>query len=335
MQTQCPECKTKFSVNDGQLRAANGQVRCSRCHHVFNALEHLQAPAQPSTPGLPQQTPPETVTDFMSEADLAEFSELKAKISNDWDQDKDDESAVPPIQLEPEEEMEDDLSAVLKELERYEARSTLQEDAYAGTEPDIAATLDEMDDATPYEDDSEQEEDRSIISDPFMLDKMLHPKTPPKKKGGFLWAIGIILLLVIALGQLAWFERDQLMKYPEGRMLLETACKYAKCELPTLRAPEKIQVLSRSITVHPEIDNALLIQLTIANNANFPQPHPMLQIGLFSSDERLVMQRRFQPSEYLAADVKPGLLEPGKAMYVELAIEDPGSDVTGFKLDFF
>jgi hypothetical protein len=315
-----------------------------------------ESAATPPPPEQPEQRLPETVTDFMSEADLAEFYELKAKISNDLDQEEEssvepqgpsselpedsgteEESDTEPLYPAPEDDadMDDELSAVLKELERYETSTAPQEES-AVTEPDVKGTTEEIEEFVPHVDEMGPE-NNSIISDPFMLDQMLNPAPPPQKKksGGWLWAIGILLLLTASLAQLGWFERERLIKYPEGRMLLETACKYAGCELPILRAPEKIQVVNRSITVHPRIENALLIQLTIANKANFPQPHPQLQIGLFSSDERLVMQRRFQPSEYLAEGTEPGMLTPGKAMYVELAIEDPGDDVTGFKLDFF
>ncbi len=36
--TQCPTCLTQFNVSDGQLKVANGQVRCGTCLHVFSAL---------------------------------------------------------------------------------------------------------------------------------------------------------------------------------------------------------------------------------------------------------------------------------------------------------
>ncbi len=39
--TQCPDCQTRFKVNDAQLAAAGGLVRCGRCSHVFNATHHL------------------------------------------------------------------------------------------------------------------------------------------------------------------------------------------------------------------------------------------------------------------------------------------------------
>lgn len=42
MLTQCPHCLTYFRVGPDHLKAAAGQVRCCRCHQVFNALQHLE-----------------------------------------------------------------------------------------------------------------------------------------------------------------------------------------------------------------------------------------------------------------------------------------------------
>jgi len=324
--TQCPDCKTKFLVNDEQLRVAQGKVRCSKCHKVFNAIESMQTPPQTASAPVTDQPPPalpDTATDFMSATDLHEFSELKAKVSDDLGPEKKSENNTGEQPPKQEHKIDNDLSDVLKELERLENNS------YGKSAPEKPKESTEL---PPTGLEQEAQPATSTLSDPMEL---LSPKKHAKKRGGLLWSIGILILLTAALAQLAWFKREQLMHYPEGRLLLQTACKYAGCTLPTIRDPEKIQVLSRSIAMHPKIDNALLIQLTIANKASFPQPQPLLQISLFSSDERLVVQRRFKPSEYLADKVKPGLLLPGKAMYVELAIEDPGDDVTGFKLDFF
>lgn len=40
MVTTCPSCLTSFIVKPEQLESHQGQVRCSQCQHVFNALEH-------------------------------------------------------------------------------------------------------------------------------------------------------------------------------------------------------------------------------------------------------------------------------------------------------
>lgn len=71
--TRCPSCATAFRVNDTQLQARAGQVRCGRCGTMFNAFAALTpesvAPAgagersrPPTLPGTP--APPEIAFDF-------------------------------------------------------------------------------------------------------------------------------------------------------------------------------------------------------------------------------------------------------------------------------
>ena len=40
VQTQCPNCETRFRVTDEQLSVARGKVRCGNCMKIFNAVEH-------------------------------------------------------------------------------------------------------------------------------------------------------------------------------------------------------------------------------------------------------------------------------------------------------
>ncbi|MBS7662181.1 DUF3426 domain-containing protein [Pseudomonas lalucatii] len=73
--TQCPHCRTSFRVNQAQLGAAHGAVRCGACLHVFNAAQQLRdqghvlpvaapaktpsaAPAQPTQTSAPASAPP-------------------------------------------------------------------------------------------------------------------------------------------------------------------------------------------------------------------------------------------------------------------------------------
>lgn len=346
MHTQCPDCKTRFRVNDDQLRVAQGQVRCSRCHIIFNALEFLQTSTEDTPPAITkpeiEEAIPDSVTDILSVSDLDEFSNLKAQIMDDWCPFEDSEITIPPA--EPDNRINDELSDVLRELEEFELNTqqkkiepTFREETSQLDQPitQDPIEIEEQELPVTFEKPDNLQAVKPGLQDQLLIDEILGIKKPAKKGGGLWWSIGILTLLLVALSQFAWFGRDKLMHYPEGRMLLQNACKYIGCELPIIRAPEQIQVLSRSITSHPKVDNALLIQLTIANKANFSQPHPMLQISLYSSEEQLVVQRRFQPEEYLANSIPPGQLDPGKALYVELEILDPGNGVTGFKLEFF
>ncbi|MEZ5461458.1 zinc-ribbon and DUF3426 domain-containing protein [Dokdonella sp.] len=49
MYTQCPECLTVFKVGSAELAGAHGNVRCSHCNAIFDALPTLseQLPSEP------------------------------------------------------------------------------------------------------------------------------------------------------------------------------------------------------------------------------------------------------------------------------------------------
>ena len=67
MYTQCPACKTVFRLHPDQINAAQGQVRCSRCHTIFNAVDNLFR--QPETATAPEEIPA-TSTVVADEAEL-------------------------------------------------------------------------------------------------------------------------------------------------------------------------------------------------------------------------------------------------------------------------
>lgn len=60
MYTQCPACKTVFRLHPDQIHAAQGQVRCSRCHTVFNAVENLFRQPAEEQHATPTTTPEAT-----------------------------------------------------------------------------------------------------------------------------------------------------------------------------------------------------------------------------------------------------------------------------------
>ncbi len=57
--TECPNCSTRFRVNESQLEIASGRVRCGACLTVFDGAEHLllgsdEPPAEESDADLDQ-----------------------------------------------------------------------------------------------------------------------------------------------------------------------------------------------------------------------------------------------------------------------------------------
>jgi predicted Zn finger-like uncharacterized protein len=57
MLTRCPGCTTTFRVTPEQVKARHGKVRCGRCQHVFDAIEHL-VDAAVAVPAVEDALPP-------------------------------------------------------------------------------------------------------------------------------------------------------------------------------------------------------------------------------------------------------------------------------------
>ena len=64
LQTQCPNCETRFRVTDEQLGIAGGKVRCGNCMKVFNAIDHqVASPATKMAASQPIREPSVTSPD--------------------------------------------------------------------------------------------------------------------------------------------------------------------------------------------------------------------------------------------------------------------------------
>jgi hypothetical protein len=149
------------------------------------------------------------------------------------------------------------------------------------------------------------------------------------------WGLGSLLMAFALVLQLAWHYRDQVIHKAAGRQLLTQLCSVLDCTVPQRRDTEKIQVEYRDLRVHPRIPEALLLQLQMVNHASFAQPYPKLHLSLFNDEEKLVADRIFQPGEYLPATAAgQPLMASAQILRVNLELQDPGKEVTGFKFEF-
>lgn len=157
----------------------------------------------------------------------------------------------------------------------------------------------------------------------------------PQRKGPSVgWWLLALLLTVTAAAQLAWLDRRALIQDPQGRRFLASMCVLVKCALPPRRATDKFRVLSRDMSSHPQTENALLFLLVMANQADFSQPYPHLQLDLFDANRQPAGQRIFKPEEYLSEKPETEFLTPNHAVYIRLELVDPGPDISGFEIKF-
>ena len=156
--------------------------------------------------------------------------------------------------------------------------------------------------------------------------------------GGWLkttvWSITNIALILVFLGQYTYFNRNDLSQYPELRPWLTGFCELVSCNTPLQRDVSHINLANRVVQSDPNHPNALLINATLVNDADFPQPYPLLEIRFSDLNNHLVAGRRFRPTEYLPADtsVQAGM-PPHQPVHVTLEVVDPGKDAVSFQFE--
>ena len=156
-----------------------------------------------------------------------------------------------------------------------------------------------------------------------------------RRRRGWAWVLGSVLLALVLVGQYGWWEREQLLDDPRVRPWLDRVCGVLDCRLPLRRDLDRISLVNRDIRPHPSVDDALIINATLHNEADFPQPYPAVEIRLSDLEGKPVAARRFEPEEYLEEDrgATAGMA-PGTMLPLVFEVVDPGDQAVAFEFVF-
>jgi len=320
MFTTCTNCKTRFRLTAAQLTAAQGNVRCGQCHEVFDAYEALEGadlpprmqpestPAESTeTPDVPLQlhedAPPDLEMPMAAEDEpITSAPNLKAGSRK---------SPPPPI---------DDLFAHLPDETESEAVET----------PPFIAETDVIEPVAEVESISEEPAPMS-----FAHVDVLHTPPQPKPHRPWVsagWWSGIVVLGLLLMTQFIDMDRAALSQNAVIGPSLQAV--YAALGHP-LSTPVSISdwsVGALNVTTDPDSNGALSITGSLANQAGFVQPWPMLRVVLTDRFGETLRSRDFKPADYLAGGQANAVLAPGLAARFRLDIVDPGADAVGFSL---
>ncbi|MEW7994562.1 MAG: DUF3426 domain-containing protein [Candidatus Thiodiazotropha endolucinida] len=188
-------------------------------------------------------------------------------------------------------------------------------------------------DFIPSEEEPLQSQDSLDEETRFTFEEEFEKPQPSRYRG--YWIIGSLLLLLPLFGQITWYLRDSLVSHYAGRQILQGVCNLAGCEVPIRRDTEQIIISDRALTAHPEKEGILSLKLEMVNAAAFQQPFPRLQLSLYNDMGKIIARRTFLPDEYKADQYQSNPMMPKlRTVHVELELQDPGNEVTGFKFDF-
>ncbi len=149
------------------------------------------------------------------------------------------------------------------------------------------------------------------------------------------WVLVCTLLLSLLLAQLAWVQRDALIRNPAVGGWLRSSCAVLHCRLPLVSAPTRLRLLASNVQANPGVPDSLMISASVRNEASFAQPYPVVTITLSDAQGQRLAMRRLQPWEYLddRAILRRGLA-PSATTVLLLEVEDPGDKAVAFEFAF-
>lgn len=175
-------------------------------------------------------------------------------------------------------------------------------------------------------------DEHKLIPDEF---RMHHTRPAYSMLSTLAWSLAILLLGASLVVEYAWFNRNELVAVPELKPWMTKFCELADCEFIALRDPEQIEMLNRNVYSHPNIDEALMVNVTIINHASYAQPYPNVQIEFSNMLGERVAARIFSPEQYLRLDAQQiSLLEPEHEVSFDLEIQDPGEKAKTYEFNF-
>ncbi|MDE2308399.1 MAG: zinc-ribbon and DUF3426 domain-containing protein [Xanthomonadaceae bacterium] len=160
-----------------------------------------------------------------------------------------------------------------------------------------------------------------------------YPREPGERR--WPWVAACVVLSLLLGMQLAWVDRDALIRDPAVGGWLRNSCVLLHCELPLVAAPHRLRLLASNVQAHPSVPGALMISASVRNEAAFAQPYPIVTIILSDARGRHVAMRRLRPREYLDDDeILQRGMAPGASTVLLFEVEDPGDKAVAFEINF-
>jgi hypothetical protein len=126
-----------------------------------------------------------------------------------------------------------------------------------------------------------------------------YPQAHPSRRAApWIWGAASALLLLVLLGQGAYFLRDPLVsQVPQARPAFERLCALLGCTLDLPRQLDQLRVIGSDLQA--EAEGQLKLSVTLGNRSARAQAWPVLVLTLTDQRNGPLARRSFAPSEYL------------------------------------
>jgi predicted Zn finger-like uncharacterized protein len=340
--TRCSACSTVFRVQQDQLKASEGWVRCGRCGTVFSALEGLFDLERESTSGpVPLQHEPAAPAPRAAPQPSAELRPGPVTPSGSYflhgesEASADDDAAIQILAREgPSLDLNiDELAHVGGESAADEAASAASFTASAHDPRDEDAEL-----LTEHGGSHTLGESRPADTGPASLvpsfvrnaERAARWRRPVVKRLTVAASFALPLLLI---AQVALHNRDLVsVRWPATAEMLRALCEPIGCSVQAPRLLNALTVDSSGLT---RIEGAALytLQVSLRNRAAWAVAMPALELTLTDSRGDVVTRRVLRVSELGSA--APEHLAAGAEWSMLATLDVGGRRVTGYTIELF
>ncbi len=174
-------------------------------------------------------------------------------------------------------------------------------------------------------------------------DAPLPPALANNGNGGvmrLLFGLGFWIALLVLLAQaLYWWRTPLATHIPALRAPFEAVCLSFGCEVGSVRAPQRLAIVSSA--VQPDVFGGtadaqrLRLQAVLRNRASHAQPWPTLEVTLTDHADGVVARRAVPPEVYLPAGEQHLPFPAGAEREIHLSLVAHGAPVTGYRLALF
>ena len=161
---------------------------------------------------------------------------------------------------------------------------------------------------------------------------------PPRKKPlVWPWMIGNLVVILLLLGQAAYFFRVEIAANSPGlKPALIAYCRPFHCTVPLPHKAEFMSIESSDLEADPAQASVISLNALLRNHAAYTQAYPVLELTLTDAQDGPLARRTFQPAEYLkpSEDIKEGI-SANRELIVKLNLDTTDLKPSGYRLFLF
>jgi hypothetical protein len=153
------------------------------------------------------------------------------------------------------------------------------------------------------------------------------------------YAVAIVLLVLLVIGQAAFHFRDAIATFwPTTRPAFTRLCVAAGCAVGPLRdaAMAYLSIEASDLQADPAHRGLLILTATVRNRAGWPLAYPHFELTLTDAQDRIVVRRALAPAEYAGgtADLEGGMAPDGEVAF-KVFIDASATSQAGYRLYMF